>query len=85
MNLINTLPRSIAVNPLAIIDRIIFELELRPEMHKDATASYEAVAAVLDSLNFKIECRQIKFSSGYPFCAEGVERFLEFGEGTRQG
>lgn len=39
----------------------------------------------LESLNFKIECRQINFSSGYPFCAEGVERFLEFGEGTRQG
>lgn len=47
MNLINTPPRSIAVNPLSIIDRIILELELRPDMHKDATGSYEAVATVL--------------------------------------
>jgi hypothetical protein len=39
----------------------------------------------LESLNFKSEGRQIKFSSGYPFGKEGVQSLLEFGEGACQG
>jgi hypothetical protein len=42
---------SIAVNPLAVIDRIIAELELTPTQYSDAVKSYEAVAVVLKKLH----------------------------------
>jgi hypothetical protein len=48
MENIGTAQRSAAVNPLAIIDRIIAEVELTPSQHDDARRSYEAVAQVLN-------------------------------------
>jgi hypothetical protein len=42
---------SVAVNPLAIIDRIIAELELTRTQYGDAVKSYEAVAANLQKIH----------------------------------
>jgi len=51
MNITSLKTRSAAVNPLAVIDRLIAELELTPTQYGDATKSYEAVAAVLQKLD----------------------------------
>ena len=51
MNIAELRPRSAAVNPLAVIDRLIAELELTPTQYDDATKSYEAVAAVLQKID----------------------------------
>lgn len=47
MKLMSRAPRSISVNPLSVIDRIIADLELTPELYESATTSYEAVAKTL--------------------------------------
>ncbi len=39
--------RSVAINPLSVIDRIITALELSPKQYDEATTSYQAVARVL--------------------------------------
>ena len=51
MNIAELKSRSAAVNPLAVIDRLIAELELTPTQYGDATKSYEAVAAVLQKID----------------------------------
>jgi len=51
MNTTELKSRSAAVNPLAVIDRLIAELELTPTQYGDATKSYEAVAAVLQKID----------------------------------
>jgi hypothetical protein len=57
MNITEIKSRSAAVNPLAIIDRLIAELELTPTQYGDATKSYEAVAAVLQKINPQLSPR----------------------------
>jgi hypothetical protein len=51
MNITKTKKRSAIVNPLAVIDRIIADLELSPTQYKEATDSYNAVAAALQKLH----------------------------------
>jgi len=51
MNIAQLKSLSVAVNPLAVIDRIIAELELTPTQYNDAVKSYEAVAAVLEKIH----------------------------------
>ena len=43
--------RSVAINPLAVIDRIIADLELTQTQYEDATESYNAVADVLKKMH----------------------------------
>ena len=45
---INKTPRSVSANPLALIDRILADIELTETQYKEAKTSYEAVAAVLN-------------------------------------
>jgi len=51
MDITGLKPRSAAVNPLAVIDKIIAALELTPAQYHDATESYKAVAAALQKLH----------------------------------
>lgn len=51
MNVVESNKRSVVVNPLALIDRIIADLELTPNQYDDATASYKAVAAALQKVS----------------------------------
>lgn len=51
MNINKTDTRSAIVNPLAVIDRIIRELELTPAQYQEAVDSYNAVATVLQKLH----------------------------------
>jgi len=55
MNITNMMPRSVAVNPLALIDRIIAELELGAQLYESVTASYEAVAAALAKIHPELQ------------------------------
>jgi hypothetical protein len=43
--------RSVIVNPLVVIDRIIADLELTEPQYNDATQSYQAVARVLQKIH----------------------------------
>lgn len=49
--------RSAALNPLALIDRIIADIELTPSQHDDVKQSYQAVAEVLSNPNSLIRMR----------------------------
>jgi hypothetical protein len=49
-----TKPRSVSGHPLAIIERIIADVELSPGQYADAKSSYEAVAAVLSRATSQI-------------------------------
>ena len=51
MNITELKYRSVAINPLAVIDRIIADLELSQTQYEDATESYNAVADVLKKIN----------------------------------
>src|ERR1039458_2985796 len=55
MTLTDSKPRSAALNPLAIIDRIIADIELTPAQYKEAKTSYEAIAHVLSKPDSPIQ------------------------------
>ena len=55
MTLTDSKPRSAALNPLAIIDRIIADIELTPAQYKEAKTSYEAIAYVLSKPDSPIQ------------------------------